>query len=521
MKLKLIISFWFQKIRNGVVALRTKKALYNTGIGITFTLISAICSLFVPRLILLYFGSAYNGLTASISQFLAVITLLSGGASSVTKAALYKPLAENSLEEIAGILRATELFVRKVALIFLGVILIFAIGYSQLVSTQFPWFFSFTLICILGLGIFGNYYFGVTFKMLLQADQKQYIISIILIITTLLNTIVASLLIISGFSIHMVKLASTLVFLLNPLFVNIYIRRKYKISLNVAPNYIALKQRWAAFAHQVAGFVYKNTDLLLLTYFVDLKEVSVFTVYTMVIRNIRNIILKFSAGFSASFGDMFAKNELKIAEQNLSIFELIIFSVTTVLLTTTSLLILSFITIYTQGIYDVNYDRPLFAFLMVLSAFFNCIRVPYQTLVEAKGHFKQTRNGAIFESFLNFILSLILIPYLGIIGAVIGSLCATIFRTFQFLIYLSKNIIRKSLLLFLKRIMSAVGIAISTALISLFLFRASPTNLFSWVFQGFVIVLLSSAIAVAVNYVLYRDDVKRFWKKITLAFGKS
>ena len=521
MKLKLIIRFRFQKVRNGVVVLRTKKALHNTGVGIIFTLISAVCSLFVPRLILLYFGSDYNGLTASISQFLTVITLLSGGVGGVTKAALYKPLAEKNLEEISGILRATENFMRKVALIFLVVIFIFAIGYSHIVSVQFSWFFSFTLIFIIGASVFGEYYFGMTFQMLLQADQKLYILSIIRIIIILLNTIITSLLIINGFSIHVVKLGSTLVFVLKPFLINIYVRRNYEVSLNVAPNYTALKQRWDAFAHQVAGFVYNNTNLLFLTYFADLKEVSVFTVYTVVIRNIRSIILKFSSGFSAPFGNMFAKNELKIAEQNLLIFELIMFSVTTVFLTTTGLLILPFIAIYTQGIYDANYYRPLFAFLLVLSLFFNCIRVPYQTLVEAKGHFKQTRNGAIFESFLNFILSLLLIPSLGIIGAVIGSLCATIFRTFQFSIYLSKNIISRSLFILLKRVMSAVAISIMIILISLFLFPASPTNLFSWAVQGFVIFLLSSMLVVAVNYVLYKDDVKIFWKKISLAFRKS
>lgn len=66
-------------------------------------------------------------------------------------------------------------------------------------------------------------------------------------------------------------------------------------------------------------------------------------------------------------------------------------------------------------------------------------------LVDAAGHFKQTRNGAIFEAFLNVIVSVTLVIKFGLIGVTIGTFCALLFRTLQYSIYASKNILQRNI----------------------------------------------------------------------------
>ena len=77
--------------------MRTKKAVINTMTSIMAEVVSIICGLILPRLILGAFGSSYNGITSSITQFLSCIVLLRAGVGSVTRAALYNPLSQNCL----------------------------------------------------------------------------------------------------------------------------------------------------------------------------------------------------------------------------------------------------------------------------------------------------------------------------------------------------------------------------------------------------------------------------------------
>ncbi|HCR4211462.1 TPA: sugar isomerase, partial [Enterococcus faecium] len=162
--------------------MRTKKAFYNTTTGIIYQLCSIVCGFIIPRLILGYFGSEYNGMISSITQFLGWISILTAGVGGVTRAALYKPLNKNDNYKISGIINATDNFMKKIALIFLGGLIIFAIGYPFLLKNKFEWFFVFTMVLVLGINTFAQYFFGMTYQNLLEADQRQYIYSTVRIL---------------------------------------------------------------------------------------------------------------------------------------------------------------------------------------------------------------------------------------------------------------------------------------------------------------------------------------------------
>ena len=62
--------------------------------------VTLVSGLVLPRLILVTFGSSCNGLLSAIVQFLGFSTLLRAGVGAVTKAALFRPLAEKNQKEI-------------------------------------------------------------------------------------------------------------------------------------------------------------------------------------------------------------------------------------------------------------------------------------------------------------------------------------------------------------------------------------------------------------------------------------
>lgn len=493
---------------------RSQKAIVNTLAGFLNEFVILICGLILPRLILLTFGSAYNGITASISQFLSCIALMKSGIGGVTRAALYKPLAEKNSEQISAIVMQTERFMRRVALIFIVFVAVFACIYPIWISTDFPWLFTATLILIIAFSTFLQYFFGLTYQMLLNADQRQCVGSIVSMGSIILNTIVAVVLIQLGGSIHVVKLGSALVFALNPLIISIYARKKYKINRKVKPREDLIKQRWDAMGHEIANFVNSNTDIMVLTVFASLKEVSVYTVYIAVITGIRAVITNFITGFGAAFGNMYAKKQFGLMHKNLAIYELIVFSLSSVIHTTTFVMIVPFAALYTAGVNDVNYIRPLFGAIITIAAAFSSYRIPYQTIVTAAGHYKQTRNGAFLEAILNITISIVCVICFGLVGVAIGTLIAAMFRTCQYAVYLGKNILPRSHTHVIKHILVALTIMIGTYFVSKLYISISYTGVAGWIVAAVITTLTALFLTIITDWLLYKEALKDLFAKL-------
>ena len=481
-------------------------------------LVAVICGFILPRLILSAFGSQYNGLTTSITQFLGCAILLRSGIGGATRAALYKPLAYKEKDKINAIIKATDIYMKKIGIILAIIILLFATIYPSFVKYEFDWLFTFSLFIIIGVSTFAESFFGITYLTLLEADQQIWIASFIKIICYILNTIIATILIYCGFGIHIVKLGSSLIYVLHPIILSMYVKKKYQINLNVVPNNNSISQRWDAFWHQACVFVMNNTDVMVLTVFTNMLEVSVYSVYNLVANGLKRIVFSFSNGLEAALGNMIAKREENILRENIELIELIMFGISTIIYTSASLLILSFIRIYTKGIEDINYIRPMFAYILLLAQFFNCIRLPYQLVVQAAGHYKQTKKGAIIEPIINLATSIILVSKLGIIGVAVGTLLATLFRTIQYSFYMNKNIVkRNNILLLFRCIVSFLEfscIYYSVNALELMI----PENYFEWICQGILIALISTIVVGIGSIIFYRNDTIIFSNKIKKIF---
>lgn len=486
--------------------MRSKKTVINTIMSLIEEITAIICAFILPKLILSYFGSKYNGLTTSITQFLSCAVLLRSGIGGATKAALFKPLADKNKNEIDGIIRATDIFMKRIGIILAILILLFAFVYPFFVRTEFSWLFTFSLFVIIGMSTFAESFFGITYLILLQADQKLYISSCFKILSYVLNIIIASVLIISGQGIHIVKLGSSIAFCVYPILLNVYVKKKYSICKDIKPNNSAIIQRWDAFWHQVTAFITESTDVIVLTIFSNIYEVSVYSVYNLVINGLKRFVVSFTNGIDAAFGNMIAKDEKKALLDNLSIIEMIIYNLSTVIYSCTFVLILQFVEIYTKGINDANYLRPSFSYILIVSSFFYAIRLPYQFIVTASGRFKQTKKYAIAESIINVFVSIILVIRFGLIGVSIGTLFALIYKTIMFSRYMSSKIIHRSNMVVLKKcVISFLEMFIIVMIFNLLNLKIE-LNYINWLFNASVAILISIFVIFVGGIVFYKND---------------
>lgn len=504
--------------------MRSKKALINTVSGLAYEVVAVICGLMLPYLIINNedYGSAVNGITQAIAQFLSCIALMKAGIGGVTRAALYKALAKNDIDKISAIIKATSSFMKKIALIFIGLTILFAVGFGIYMQNfvnpdeSFDFWFTASLVVIISIGTFGEYFFGFTYEMLLNADQRQCVFSIIRIFTTILNTVVAVILITNHCSIHWIKLGAALVFLINPIAINLYAKHKYKLKKDIAPDNTALRQRWDALGHEVANFVNTNTDIMVLTLCADnIALVSVYTTYNMIIMGMRKLINTFINGFGAAFGNMYARKEYDLMEKNFRIYELIVFSLVSILYPVMTVMFVSFAAMYSHRDPEFSYlyPQPVFAMVISIAGAFSCIRIPYQNIVTVAGHFKQTRNGAFMEAILNIIISVACVFTFGLVGVAIGTLAANVFRTIQYVFYMSRNVLKRKVWHFAKHTIIFLFILVLTNVIARLCFNINTENVFTWIIAAIETTFVAAGLTIAADIIFYSDDMKRFFSK--------
>ena len=468
----------------------------------------------VPQIIISNFGSSVNGLISSITQFLAYITLLESGFGPVVKATLYQPIAKKDNKTIKNILKASEKFFRTIAGIFMVYIIALTIIYPILVRNEFSNVYTISLILIIAISTFAEYFFGMTYRLYLQAEQKTYIISIIQVFTYILSTITIVILAKLNVSIQIIKLVSSIIFVLRPLLQNYYVRKKYNMNLKDAEGNYKIKQKWDGLAQHVAAVIHSNTDITILTFFCSLTEVSVYSVYYLVVAGIRKIIEAFSSGIDASWGDMIAKNEYENLNEKFDLYEVLYFIVCTIVFASAIVLIVPFVSVYTRDINDANYIRYTFGYLIVISEFIWAIRLPYSSIILAAGHFKETRIGAWIEAISNIVISIVLVFKFGIIGVTIGTIVAMIIRTIEFIYHTNKYILKRNIFESIKKVFLIV---IETIIIFI-LFKITPqienTSYVTWSINAIIVSIEACIVTVLLNIMMYKKGMKKIFNKV-------
>lgn len=499
---------------------REMRATLNIVISLLGQFVTLICGLIVPRLMLKYFGSEAYGATASIAQFLAYISLLDGGVGGVARAALYKPLANNDNHKISMVLNEIRSFFRVIGFIFLGYVLILAFGFKYISHIQcFDDITTALLVMAISISTFSEYFFGITNIELLSAAQRTYVIKVVSMGATILNTIATVILVYLNCSLVTVKLVSSICFAIKPIIYKIYVDKYFKLEKINERCPEALEQKWSGLSQHIAYFLHSNTDVAVLTVLSNLSIVAVYSVYNMVISNIQNITNSFSVGMESVFGDMIAKEENDLLKKTFSFYETLISVISLILFSTTAVMILPFVRIYTSGITDVNYIQPLFALLLITASLLFCLRLPYQNIIIAAGHFRETQIAAYGEAIVNIIVSICLVIKFGLVGVAFGTVAAVFFRFGYYSLYLSKNIIYRPVLTFIKRMVINISTFIIIYLLGIIISEHFViSNYFEWAICAIIIFFIAVICVFLITRLFYKEDLSPVINRITKKF---
>lgn len=501
--------------------MRKIKLLKNTVSSLTFQITTLICGFILPKLILNHYGSEVNGLVGSITQFLQIIAFLELGVGAVVQSSLYRPLANNNEKLISKIYSSANSYFKKIGLILIIYIFILIFIYPSIINQNIDYLYSGTLIIAIGINFFSQYYFGMVDRLLLTADQRGYIQYNIQTISLIINTVLCYILIINGSSIQIVKFATSIIYLSRPFFLKYYVSVHYKIDKRIKYNEEPINQKWNGIAQHFASVILNSTDIIILTMFSTLSEVSVYTVYNLIVSGVKNLFTSLTAGIQSLVGELLAKEDYNKLKSFFSWLEWILHTTVVFIFGCTANLAVPFVAVYTATVNDANYILPLFSLFLTIAHAMHCIRLPYNIMILAGGHYRETQKNYFIAAILNIVISLILVINFGLIGVAIGTLIALSYQTIWMAWYNSKEFIKWPFKNFLKQLLVNLITFSLGYLLAKYLIALNTLSFLSWIILGFKVAAVWITVIVLVNMIFYRDHLMRLKNKLKLYISNS
>lgn len=501
---------------------RSKKFFFSTVTTALYQIVLFLAGFITPKVMLVYYSSEINGLVSSLMQFITYFNLVEAGLSGAAVYALYKPLANGDHQETSSIVSAARQFYYKAGYIFLCLITVLALLYPFLIQSSLSNVEIALLVFVLGGNSFLEFFSLAKYRALLSADQKTYIISLASIIHVILNTVIIYLCAIWGMNIVVLRAVALISIFVRTLILMCYVKKKYPyVDFNAKPKDNALDKRWDALYMQVLGAIHTGSPVLILTFVVrNLPLISVFSIYNMVITGLHGIMSIFSSGLSAGFGDMIVRKEYSTLRKSYQEFEVAYLTIMTIIYTTSMVMILPFVDIYTTGITDANYHLPLVGFLIVFNAFVFNIKSPQAMLLIAAGLYKESRRQTTIQGALAVVLGVLFAFFWQIEGILIACIISNIYRDIDLLFFIPKHVTSLPISNSLNRWLRSI-ICMIIVVLFFHIKDFNPTGYYEWTLYAIVVALTISIVCLISDFCFDREAIIGTAKRLKMVLWKQ
>lgn len=487
---------------------RNKTSLLNALSAILLTLTNGLLGIIVTRFVIAKFGSDFNGLNSTANQIINVLLVLEGGFTMASNVALFAPLTQGDYDLVNGVLAATRNKFRRIAMVFLAAGLAVAVGYGFVVNSDLPTEFIITVVVMTVAPAAFNLYYATTYRVLLQTQQKEYVINLITICTVGLGHISNIVMINMNGSMWMVRFNVMVFNLLGSLLIGAYVKRKTAfLNLSVKPRPELIRGTGDVMIQKVTGVIYNSAPIVFLSISPagGTLLASVYAVYNNVFTMLKSLLHSVIDAPRHSLGQLMTEREREDVWPVFAQYEYIAFLAVFVILTTCFTLIMPFIALYTASFHDANYYDATIATMMVVIAAIEMIHIPSGHLLNMAGCFRVSRNFQV----ISCIALLISMAVGGILWSVYGMLSAILLCAVLLAImemgYVHTKFFTGKLPALLKRLLPLIAVGIAACCLEVKLIPPIRSYL-AFGLYGVLFVAVNGVLSCAVSLVFNRND---------------
>lgn len=404
--------------------MRALNSAKNLASSIIISFITIILGFITRKLFVDAIGVEYLGLNGLLQNILGVMTLLEGGFAGSVVYNLYKPIAQDNRPKIIALLQLYRKVYRYIALaVFIcGLVIYPFIGFFIKDANNLDYVSIVYFIFLFNSLI---QYFTAYKWSLINANQKNYKLTTINLIyqiglsitkiailyytqNYILFLVIESLFGV-GYNIAIVRKA-------NQLFPYITTKEKYFVDSEVKQNIITNMK--ALFLHALGGYFMHSTDNIIISSFVGIAIVGLYSNYTLLIGIIKGLVSQVLNSFSESVGNLIASESSNKVYQ---VFRTVFF-VNFIVVSIPVIIFYNTLTPFVDWWLGKEYELSHFVLCVILFNFYiDNMRSSALTFKVKSGIFVQDRFTPLLQGVINLILSLVLVKYFDLAGVLIAT----------------------------------------------------------------------------------------------------
>lgn len=371
-----------------------------------------------------------NGLFTNIISFLSIADLGIGTAIIFN---MYKPIAENDNEKIKTLMAFYKKSYRIIA------ILIFIFG--LMISIFLPNIIGKNNINMIdaNINIYIIFYlflvdtvfsYILTYKRsILYADQKNYIISYFHALSLIIMYISQIFFLLTFKNFYLYIIVKILCRIIENILINIKVNKIYPFLLENSVNKldfdtgkdIKLRVKASIF-HNIGGYIVLSTDNLIISRFVGLNAVGLYTNYLLVLNALNSILSQLFNSITSSVGNLLVEKKVDKNKKICDNINYINFWIYCIISCVFYACIQPFIEIWLGRPYLFSNSV---AIVLSINFFFQGMRQTMQVFAQAGGICYENRFVPLLESVLNIVFSIIFVKIFGLPGVFVGTIISS------------------------------------------------------------------------------------------------
>lgn len=408
---------------------RTKNSLRNIAFGVGGQAVTMVLQFVTRSVFIQTLGVAYLGVTGLFTNILSVLALAELGVGSAITFNLYKPIADNDRERVCQYMQLYKKAYRVIggAITLMGLALLPFLDAIVDASEAPP--INIALIYLLFLmQTTASYFFYAYKRALLDANQKEYLVSLVALGTTVGSNL-AQIIVLLTTKNYVAYVAVVAAFvILNNLAISFvcnrvypYVNDKPKEKLGKEEVRTLIKNCSAIMIYKINGVVLNATDNIVLSLAKGVATVGYYANYHMIFAAINLFVSRVFTAVKASVGNLCASSE---PEQKERVFMRVNFA-TFFLYATIAVGVAAmgndFIKLWLGSDYCLTAWVPI---LIGVKLYLDGIKKLLYTFREAMGLFQQAKYRPLFSAAVNLSFSIVAVQYYGVCGILMGTIVA-------------------------------------------------------------------------------------------------
>ncbi|MED3645225.1 hypothetical protein P5F75_17900 [Caldifermentibacillus hisashii] len=497
---------------------KSKRSLYTAISSVILTLVNGLFGFVVTKLIIIHYGSDFNGLNATVTQFINMLLIVEGGFTLATNVALFKPLSVSKYEIVNSILSATRRIFIKIGLLFFVIGILASIIYTIIINSNLPKSIIFMTLMMTVISTVFNLIFTTKYRILIQTEQKEYIINLVNIITIFLTQILIILIILFQQHMLIVRFIIMLGSIFNGLMIGYVCRKSYNfIDFSVKPNYKLIRGTKDVFVQKFTSMVYTSVPIVYISMTAGTIYASIFAVYNSVFSILKNVIYSFVNAPRIGFGRLIAERNKNYVMKVFLQYEFIVIILISGILSTAAVLILPFIGIYTRGVEDIDYIDKYLAVILIGITFFEIIHIPSGNIINMAGKFKIGKNIQNIACISLITLMIIGNHLFSFYGILLSVLFTSIILAILEIYYIHVVYFKDGLAVFLRILIPNTIFSIILVYIEV-AFLPKISGYIYFFIIGLFILLINYLLIVIINLLINRKLTVGFFKRLLKLF---